>query len=277
MWWWSGVALAGGACDPAAVAKVHQALFQVEAAIRPDLAAAGVAEACAGTPLAETAGGLGAADPRQRQTVDLQLALTDLAGWVAACPGGPGALAEAAKGANARAALWEPCALAATGWFLEDEWTGGAGLLVTPLVAGHHLAASGVPPFQVRAVVRALAGAPLGAPDGAGPRLADALVPAQEVGSPRGAAPAAAEGVAGFAEGGRVKPEWSKAAEQAGGACTVTIGVTPEGALRKLTWTDCPEALRKDVEKAIGRSTLAPATRDGAPVPGRFDATYKVR
>jgi hypothetical protein len=145
------------------VAKVLEALPQVAEDQQATLAAVGLSEACprAGA-FSEITGQLGAVMPEQRALVDARLALEDPAAWLAACPGGPGALAAAMTLAPAEraASLWKSCALAERAWFDAAEWAGLRGPVVVPLVAAKPLTDSGLSAGEVRTLVRALAGLP---------------------------------------------------------------------------------------------------------------------
>jgi hypothetical protein len=160
---WTTMAAAAAPCDRAEVAKVLEALPQVSEEQQATLAAVGLSEACprAGA-FAEAAGRLAAVMPEQRALVDARLALDDPAAWIAACPGGPSALAAAMTLAPAEraASLWKSCALAERGWFEAAEWGRLRGWVVVPLVAAKPLTDSGVSAAEVRTLVRALAGLP---------------------------------------------------------------------------------------------------------------------
>ncbi len=145
-----------------------------------------------------------------------------------------------------RAALWGACGLEARGWFTEAEWLDAVGAVWIPIVAGAALSDGGVGPETTRALVRAVAG------------ISSTLVGPS------------------FAPDGRAEPKWSRKARQAGGSCTARIGVRPDGSLRRVVFVDCADALQDAVRDAVQRSELVPASEDGRPAPGRFEATFTV-
>lgn len=148
-------------CDRDAVGKVVGALGAVDASMRVELAALGVAEACK-QPNVKALAQVAQLPPDMRRLIDMKVGAEALELWMATCPKGPGALAAASREAAPadRVALWETCSMEARGHFTQSEWTGATGLVVAPLLVGAWLEADGVAKDQARAIARALAGLP---------------------------------------------------------------------------------------------------------------------
>jgi hypothetical protein len=79
-----------------------------------------------------------------------------------------------------------------------------------------------------------------------------------------------------FKDGGKSRPKWSKEALANGGSCVVRIRVGANGKMQKITFLECPDALKSDVHVAAERSRYLPASDGEYPVPGAFRTKWAV-
>lgn len=80
----------------------------------------------------------------------------------------------------------------------------------------------------------------------------------------------------GFVE--RPQVRWSARAKRADErVCKVEVTVRRSGVYGKVDWVDCPEALRKDVEKALEKAAYTPGTDGEEPVRKTFRTRFTVR
>ena len=161
MWWMWTVALAG-TCSSADLAKGVEAFPFVDQEQLPELAAVAAVQACKlPKPAAEALEQVAMVGPEHRGLLDLSLAAHAVTLWIAACPAGPGVLAEmgALARSEQRAHLWSACGLTEARGFTEAEWLAAPGpLLVAPLLVPAFLKDHGANATTVRAYARALAG-----------------------------------------------------------------------------------------------------------------------
>lgn len=162
MWWLTVAALAASPCDTSRGSDVVAALRSVHASHRADVAAAYLAENCRlPTALGAALRDLQAHPPAQRSIVVLSAAAADPALLVAACTGGPRALADMAALARdqQRKHLWDRCGLQRH--TAVDRATFESSTLGDPVL--YLLAAQAVGPTTEPVLVeslRAIAGAP---------------------------------------------------------------------------------------------------------------------
>jgi len=269
-------------CEASAVSDVVSALRQAEHDDTVALAAMGFAEACRSPEgLSNAARNIANWPPERRMLADLTAALEAPRPWTGVCLGGHMALAKVSelKPEDQRPWLWTECNLARYKWFTESEWSGAYGSMVVGLEAGFVLAEAGIPPEDVRYLVRALVGLE-GSGESLGsayeipplPDLTTQAVLDDDVPMPKGGKTREA----GFRGGDEPEIKWSKKARKAGGSCTVHIGVKPDGSLRKVKALDCSDDALRDLEKALAKVTLRAARDNGARVPGRFTWTVDV-
>lgn len=155
-------ALAAPACHPGAVADGAGALAQVSVDMQPVLAAAAIAEACRlPTRIEEALANYGSVSPDQARLVDARAA-EEIGLWVAACPAGPGVLAKAMslRPPDARASVYEGCALDRLKMFDKAEFSAATGALVLSVMMADWLPRNADAKLA-RPLVRALAGIPV--------------------------------------------------------------------------------------------------------------------
>ena len=155
MWLVSLAACSSGPCSD--LGAVATGIGQVEARLRIQLAAVGVAEECAlPDPVEEKLRMVGNLAPNQIGVADLAVAAELPELWTAACPAGTGVLAEAMKlsPADRRKRVYEACGLQGKG--ISEAYVTGNGLLVLPVLVHHLLAEENA--FERSMVVDALAG-----------------------------------------------------------------------------------------------------------------------
>lgn len=152
------VACSSGPCRDGDLKKVSEALGAVDPAYRQPLAAQGLVEAC-DLPAPVSAGLTAIAQgmPGMTAMVDARVAADAPELFAAACPGGPGALAESMRlaGPDGRRSLYAACALDRHGWGA-DGFAKANGPVVLPIVLAHLLADE--PPFHRDLAITALAG-----------------------------------------------------------------------------------------------------------------------
>lgn len=152
------VACSSGPCRDGDLKKVSEALGVVDAHYRQPLAAQGLVEACdLPAPVAEGLTGIARGMPGMGAMLDAKVAADAPDLWSAACPGGPGALADSmrAGGPDGRRALYAACALDRHGWGA-DAFAKASGPVVLPIVLAHLMADEA--PFHRDLAITALAG-----------------------------------------------------------------------------------------------------------------------
>lgn len=157
------VTIAAGPCDLRKADAVRDLLWEMETHRRPALAAAWLAEACVLPEALDSAlGAVAGVDPGRVGLLAAEAATRDPELLLAACTGGPRAIAEAVSGAPAarRAALFDGCGLerhSAADRAAFVAATEGDPLLY--LLTAQALSSQGSDP-SVRETLRALAGLP---------------------------------------------------------------------------------------------------------------------
>ncbi len=162
MWWLTVAALAAAPCDTQNAAGVLDTLRTIDSGTRAGLAAAYLSEACRlPGPLDKTLAQVAMVGPQEQTMVVLRAAAEDPALLVAACTGGPAALAGVVSLARDqhRKYLWEKCGLQR--YAAVDRATFEAATLGDPIL--YMLVAQAVGPTTEPVLVeaiRAIAGAP---------------------------------------------------------------------------------------------------------------------
>ncbi len=273
-------------CDRGAVQEIVEALDEAPGDMRASMATMGIAQACTGSPgLTAAALALVQSPPDYAPMLDAKAVLDDPHLWLKLCPNGLEVAQTVVQVApqEKRGVLWSGCNLADTHWFSGKEWSAATGTAFVPLMAGQALRDSRIQPDVTRTVVRALAGiggssrsparddAPLMFEP---PSLPVDIIPVEAGWGDLEPSPAATK--AGFVERPSVK--WRAKARKSGKrVCRLEITVRKSGALGKVDWSACPEALRKDVEKALNKASYRTSTQNGVAVRSSFRTRFKIR
>lgn len=148
-------------CSADDTAAVVEALTQVPASLRSELATLGFSQACPGaTVMSEATAKIGQTPPDYRGMIEMKAVVEAPQRWIAICPGGLDVAQRVAQVAPSekRGVIWSGCQLAEQGWFTEAEWSAASGLTFLPLMAAQTLVESEIDKGKVREMVRALAG-----------------------------------------------------------------------------------------------------------------------
>lgn len=275
-----------GPCDVGAVDELVEALDHVRSDMRVELASAGLAQACPGhAGLAGAAAMIPQMPPAQRSMIDAKAVADDPMLWLGVCEGGLEVAAKTVQVAPSekRPLLWRECGLSEKGWFSEQDWTGAQGLVFVSLMAGQALKKSSFDDQRTRAVVRGLAG--IGGKDGGmKDHIGGLLPPPPPIEEEELIMPELDTGLVApinyyppsFVERPQVK--WNGAAKKAKKkVCKVEVTVRKGGELGKIDWVECPEPLRKSVEKALNKAEFEVGHEEGQPVKGSFKTRFTVR
>ncbi|MEQ1569603.1 MAG: hypothetical protein ABMA64_28460 [Myxococcota bacterium] len=160
LWSAIGCAVAAGPCDGSAFDEVVWAAAKVDAQTRPALVGQGLSEACnLPEPLEKGLMDVGALPPEMRAMSEMSLLADHPELWVAACPAGPGVLAEAIslRSSDRGRFLFEKCDLGRLG-FTADGLARANGSVLLAIVTAQALLGGGAPAAETGLLCRALAG-----------------------------------------------------------------------------------------------------------------------
>lgn len=154
----AGCGAMAGPCDRSRMTEVAAMASSIDASIRPNFAAAALAEVCPGVPLTAGLDALGASPPEYRRMTEMQWLSEHPDAWLAACPAGPGVLAEALSAAPADGArlIAERCELSQLGFVAADLQGDGYPLLA--VVLRKALREAGAPSVETTRLTKVLAG-----------------------------------------------------------------------------------------------------------------------
>lgn len=287
-------------CTAKGLADIEEAIPQVDRKQHVPMVSHGLALACTG-PVALALDNIQSVSPRDYRILDAQLVLAAPHLFMAKCEGGLKLAAKVPEVAASekRALLFDGCGLDGSVVSRKD-FIAGDGLLFAPVIAMALLEQSGASRAQTKLIVGALAGAgavpsrqdepyldpfiempsfeayeppppsprdagggggAMGGLGGVGPRVDDVASPKRK-----------GDGEAGFDD--RVAPDWGRKARKEGGVCVAEVEVSRRGEYLGVAWRRCPDALRRDVDKALEASTFWAAQEGKGP--RHFVARWRV-